>query len=179
MTRHGQAVARAGAFAELRLGPAAAARSERSLARRVAASTAENRPARRPRPLVRASPRPSACGGDIIERGIGKLVPLRRNAITSDVVTRLWQGDPARQSASVRERQVDVMNLHHRQLIEAALRNAGYTPCLTHHCLRWNDKAHQIAFAGKPAATMATLATQQNVSFGSGGCRWPPMLGGP
>jgi len=110
-----------GAFAEPRLGPAAAARSERSLARRVAASTAENRPARRPRPLVRASPRPSACGGDIIERGIGKLVPLRRNAITSDVVTRLWQGDPARQSASVRERQVDVMNLHHRQLIEAAL----------------------------------------------------------
>ena len=43
------------------------------------------------------------------------------NAITSDAVTRLWQGDPARQSASVRERQVNVMNLHHRQLIEAAL----------------------------------------------------------
>jgi hypothetical protein len=41
--------------------------------------------------VVRASPRPSACGGDIIERGIGKLVPLRRNAITSDAVTRLWR----------------------------------------------------------------------------------------
>ena len=44
-----------------------------------------------PRLVVRASPRPSACGGDIIERGIGKLVPLRRNAITSDAVTRVWR----------------------------------------------------------------------------------------
>jgi hypothetical protein len=46
---------------------------------------------------------------------------LHRNTTASDAITRLWQGDPARQSASVRERQVDVMNLHHRQLIEAAL----------------------------------------------------------
>jgi len=46
---------------------------------------------------------------------------LHRNTTASDAITRLWQGDPARQSASVRERQVDVMNLHHRQLIKAAL----------------------------------------------------------
>ena len=50
-----------------------------------------------------------------------KQASLHRNAITSDAVTRLWQGDLAHQSASIRERQIDVMNLHHRQLIEAAL----------------------------------------------------------
>jgi hypothetical protein len=90
-TSRRQTGVRAGSFAEPRLGPAAAARSERSLARRVAASTAVNQLVRRHRRVVHVSPRPSVCGGAAIERGIGKLVPLRRSAITSDVVTRLWR----------------------------------------------------------------------------------------
>src|ERR1700720_3036541 len=52
----------------LRLGPAAAAKAERSRAVRVAASTVANRLVRRRRLVVRVSPRPSACAGAPIER---------------------------------------------------------------------------------------------------------------
>ena len=40
---------------------------------------AENRQVQRRRLVVRASPRPSACAGAPIERGVGWLAPLRRN----------------------------------------------------------------------------------------------------
>ena len=53
--RHMPLAARAGAFAEPRLGPAAAARSERSQARRVSASTVANRQVQRPRLVVHHS----------------------------------------------------------------------------------------------------------------------------
>jgi hypothetical protein len=69
--RRRQAAARAGSFAEPRLGPAAAARSERSQARRAAASTVANRQVQRRRLVVGASPRPSDSGGAPIERADG------------------------------------------------------------------------------------------------------------
>jgi hypothetical protein len=56
------------AVAARTLGPAAA-RSERSRARRVAASTVANRRVRRRRLVERVSPRPSDCDGVAIERG--------------------------------------------------------------------------------------------------------------
>jgi hypothetical protein len=102
LTRHGLAVAGAGAFAVPRLGPAAAARSERSLARRVAASMVENRQVQRRRLVERVSPKPSACAGAPIETGFGRSEVATKpdlkgnwpehasivNAITSDAVTR-------------------------------------------------------------------------------------------
>ena len=86
----------------------AAARSERSRARRVAASTVANRQVRRPRLVVHVSPRPSDSDGSPIEREfersematkpdlkgnylLAEHASLHRNAITSDDVTRLWQ----------------------------------------------------------------------------------------
>ena len=51
--------------------PAAAARSERSQARRAAASTVGNRQGRRRRLVVRVSPKPSNSGGAPIKRAEG------------------------------------------------------------------------------------------------------------
>ena len=72
LTGRRQTGVRAGSFAEPRLGPAAAARSERSLAGRVAASTVASQPARRRQLVVRALPRPSVNVGASIERVFGR-----------------------------------------------------------------------------------------------------------
>ena len=63
----------AGAFPEPRRGPTAAARSEQSGARRVAAPMVADRPARRHRLVAHVSPRPRACGGAAIERGFERV----------------------------------------------------------------------------------------------------------
>jgi hypothetical protein len=62
----------AGAFVEQRRGQAAIARSERSRARRVAASTEASQPALRRRRVVHVSPRSSDSGGSRIEREFGQ-----------------------------------------------------------------------------------------------------------
>jgi len=49
------------------------------------------------------------------------LVPSYRAAATVECLASRRRILPARPSLSVRERQVDVLNLHRRQLIEAAL----------------------------------------------------------
>ena len=71
-TSRRQTGVRVGSFAEPRLGPAAAARSELSQATRVAASTVASQPALRRRWVEHVSPRPSDSGGSPIERGLGR-----------------------------------------------------------------------------------------------------------
>jgi hypothetical protein len=89
-TRHREAVARAGAFAEPRRGPAAAAKSERSRARRVAASTVANRQVRRRRSVAIALPRPSVDDRQYIARhtvlqsvACYRFIELAKHSITS------------------------------------------------------------------------------------------------
>jgi hypothetical protein len=65
-------------------GSAAAARSERSRARRVAASTVANRQVRRHRVVAHVSPRPSACGGAAIERRFGQ------TRVRAKAVLKVW-----------------------------------------------------------------------------------------
>jgi hypothetical protein len=72
LTGRRQCVVMVGSFAEPRREPAAAARSERSLARRVAASMGASRQVRGRRPVVRALPRPSVNVGASIERVFGR-----------------------------------------------------------------------------------------------------------
>jgi hypothetical protein len=84
LTSRRQAGVRAGSFAEPRRGPAAAARSEPSRARRVAASTVASRLVRRRRRVVHVSPRPSACGGAACARVMGSYWKNRDMTLVSD-----------------------------------------------------------------------------------------------